>query len=92
VDKKKNEDRIKSIGKAAFVIYFDILSDNKMTDAEKIEALMEQYDYAGAAMRVSFFNQIVKANQIREALQLIGNAKRVDKSIRKRALLLIETL
>ncbi|MEK4006397.1 hypothetical protein [Paenibacillus sp. FSL H3-0333] len=82
---KKTAARLNSIGKAAFINYFHVLSDNKITDQQKINVLMKQYDYDGAAMRVSFYNQISKANQIREALKIIENAKRVDKSIRKRA-------
>lgn len=77
--------RLNSIGKAAFVNYYHVLSDNEITDKQKINLLMERYDYNGAAMRVSFYNQISKANQIREALELVENAKRVDKAIRIKA-------
>lgn len=88
MDDKKIHDKLKSIGKTAFVKYFDVLINDQTSDKEKINALKEQYDYNGAAMRVSFFKQIAKAgdNSIAKALKLIEEAKRLDERTRKKAL------
>lgn len=77
---------VQSIGKTAFIEYFDFLNDSSMTKQGKVEILMRQYDYNGATMRVSFFSQLaVNKEYIILALKIIENSSRIDKDIRLRA-------
>ncbi|MBT2759898.1 hypothetical protein [Paenibacillus sp. ISL-20] len=87
MDDIKLHNKLNSIGKTAFVNYFDILSNDQITDTDKINALMKEYDYEGASIRVSFFKQIAKSgnDNIAKALKLIEEAKRIDKITRIKA-------
>jgi hypothetical protein len=76
----KIQKNVRSIGMAAFINYYEVLSKD-ISKNDKIKVLMNQYDYDGASMRVSFFNQLAESKlYLTEALMLVEKAKRIDKS------------
>ena len=86
---------LKSIGKACFVNYFPKFSDPALSDEALARILVERegWDEASALnFRVRGARRIIKAGRAKDALMLIVDSPRMSKTLKSRALSLLQRL
>ncbi|WP_419882823.1 hypothetical protein ACN6MY_03890 [Peribacillus sp. B-H-3] len=82
MDTVKLEKSLKSIGKKSFVEDYNIYRDFNMTTNEKVVKLAEKYTASGAAIRVSFANDIFKDKKQEDALRIIIDSPRISENVK----------
>ncbi|MEC0183117.1 hypothetical protein [Paenibacillus peoriae] len=79
---------LNSIGKRVFVEYYEVFSNNQMSNDEKISKLPEEYKINGSRTRVNCANKIFESGLEKEALNIIVNSRTEKKAIEKAETLL----
>lgn len=82
------EDALQKIGKAVFVNFFSIFSDESLTDEEKgdiVYKLNKNSRSSKQSFRIPRVNQIFERGLEYEALKIIANSERVEESAREKA-------
>ena len=74
---------LQSIGKACFVRYFPLFSDNNLRNDELIELLMRQENYveSGCITRVTQARRIIASERAVDALLIVASSVRVSDEV-----------
>lgn len=91
-----NQDRLKrklqSIGKTCFIKYYEMFKDENCLNESLVMLISnnENYSIVATATRVNCARWIVRHNLTKEALEIITNSKKLDKTIKVKALELLQ--
>ncbi|TRL36106.1 hypothetical protein FM996_06190 [Methylosinus sporium] len=86
--------RLRSVGMACFVQYFELFSDKSISNAAAAAIIVAKESYAETATntRVSLARRIIREGRARDALRMIAGATNVDPEAASRARSLVSTI